>query len=58
MRRRPLGLGHADVEQDVSAAAADDSGIGVAKMVRLEDIGADEKKHAGRVAERVAFLSC
>ena len=57
MRRRPLGLEHADEEQDVSAAAADGSAIGVAKMVQLEDIGADERKHAGRIAERVAFLS-
>ena len=63
MRRPPLGLEHADEEQDVSAAAAaaDGSAIGVAKMVQLEDIGADERKHAGRiaerVAERVAFLS-
>lgn len=62
MRRRPLGLEHADEEQDVSAAAAaDGSVIGVAKMVQLEDIGADERKHAGRIAERVAekvaFLS-
>ena len=36
------------------AAAADGSAIGVAKMVQLEDIGADERKHAGRIAERVA----
>lgn len=40
-----------------AAAAADGSAIDVAKMVQLEDIGADERKHAERVAERVACLS-
>ena len=54
-----LGVGEAELtslsDYAAAPAAADGSAIGVAKMVQLEDIGADERKHAGRIAERVTF---
>lgn len=34
----------------MNAVAADELAIGVARKAQLEDIGADERKHAGRAA--------